>query len=350
MPVFGPRELKKHVLDQGLCVGCGACAELCPYLRIHNGRMAMLFDCDLERGSCYAHCPKTGEDPPGQAPGKTDREALGHPLGNHRRIIAARKGRRLKNGGFQAGGTVSALTISALEDGIIKQAVLTDRQGPAPLPRIVFAADEVLSCAGSKYMTAPTLSALNLALSRGMRQIGVVATPCQTTGLAKLRSNPLGKDAFLDPVSLVIGLFCTWALDPLGFTELLHEMLPDQEVIKMDITPPPQEMMIIDTKKGRTRIPLDRLRSLVPAGCSICPDMTAEQADVSVGVIETRPDWNLVIVRSEQGQELVERACSKGLLQTGSVAAETIQHLQSAALNKKQRALQKTCPETGGAL
>lgn len=348
MPVFGPRELKKQVLDQELCVGCGACAELCPYLKIRNGRMVMLFDCDLERGSCYAHCPKTGEDP--ALPDPSGREARGHPLGNHRRIIAAKKGKRLENAGFQAGGTVSALTISALEDGVIEQAVLTDRRGPEPLPRIVSSAAEVLSCAGSKYMTAPTLSVLNRALVQGMRRIGVVATPCQAIGLAKLRSNPLDRADFQDPVSLVIGLFCTWALDPQGFSKLLHELLPDQEVIKMDIPPPPQEVMVIDTEKGRTRIPLDRLRPLVPGGCWICPDMTAEQADVSVGVLETRPDWNLVIIRSESGEELVDRACRNGWLQTGSVPAENIQHLQSAATHKKERAQQQACQEKGVAL
>lgn len=52
-------KLKKDVLEQGLCTGCGACVGLCPYQVIHSDRTVQLFDCDLQDGKCHAFCPRT---------------------------------------------------------------------------------------------------------------------------------------------------------------------------------------------------------------------------------------------------------------------------------------------------
>ena len=54
--------LKKYVLEEGLCTGCGACVGLCPYQVIYHDRTMQLHDCDLEDGKCYAFCPRTATD------------------------------------------------------------------------------------------------------------------------------------------------------------------------------------------------------------------------------------------------------------------------------------------------
>ena len=54
--------LKKYVLDGGLCTGCGACVNICPYQVIYQDRTVQLHPCDLDDGHCFAYCPRTQAD------------------------------------------------------------------------------------------------------------------------------------------------------------------------------------------------------------------------------------------------------------------------------------------------
>jgi len=110
----------------------------------------------------------------------------------------------------------------------------------------------------------------------------------------------------------------------------------------MDTPPPPAEIFVVETERKRIEIPLNEIRPLIPQGCLICPDMTSEWADISVGVLEKEPTWNTVIVRSEIGAEIIERSVMEGWLITERLPEESLKHLEIAAGNKKRRALTKT--------
>ena len=322
--ILGARELVAQVLDKGLCIGCGACVELCPYFKNRMGRTTMPFACDLARGRCYAYCPKTDA-------------AAGEPA-PYRQALAARAGEKARTNGVQDGGAVTALMTFALERGFIDGAVLTDRDGLVPVPRLVTRADEVAACAGSKYTAAPTLAALNRGIKEGFGRLGVVATPCQASAVANLRSNPMDSAEFTDPVALVVGLFCTWALDTRPFVAFLEERMVVTSIRAMDIPPPPANVLVVTTDVGTVEFPLDDIRPLVPDACHECADMTAERADVAVGAMEGRPGWNTLIIRTDVGQTLVEQAIRAGWLETGEMPAANLEHLTEAAANKREGA------------
>jgi coenzyme F420 hydrogenase subunit beta len=346
MQIYGPNELLKDVHERDLCTACGACVDLCPYFKTYRGKTAMIFPCDLEQGRCYAYCPKAEVDLDRLSKdlrGKAYEESA---LGDYRKVFAAKAGDRMLKGPFQAGGVVSAIMAFALEKDMIDSAVLTDREGLVPVPRIATSAREVAECAGSKYMAAPTVSAVNRGAREGYTRMGVVGTPCQVTALAQMRSNPLGRPDFIDPVALVVGLFCTWALDTRKLISMLSKRLDISGIRKMDIPPPPAEIFVLETDNGRMEIPLDEIRPLVPAGCLVCPDMTSEWADISVGVLEGEPEWNTLVIRSKKGNEIVEKAISEGWLQTREIPEESLAHLNFAASNKRKRSLIK-CIEEG---
>jgi coenzyme F420 hydrogenase subunit beta len=339
MQVFGPNELVEDVLKREFCIGCGACVNLCPYFKSYRGKTAILFPCTLSQGQCFAYCPKAEFDFDAVSSALKGHPYEGNPLGSFERILAARAGDRMKPGPFQAGGTVSALASFALRAGRIDAAVLTDREGLVPAPRLVTDPEEVLKCASSKFTAAPTLAALNQGRRDGYSRMGVVGTPCQVMAVSQMRLNPLKKEGFRDAVGLVIGLFCTWAVDTRKLSELLSGRIDASGIRKMDMPPPPAEIMVIDTGRGKVEIPLSEIRPLVPAGCQICPDMTSEWADISVGVMEGMPEWNTLIIRSARGRQLVEEACKEGLLVTQEMPETNLEHLRTASLNKKKRAL-----------
>jgi len=335
----------EDVLGKGLCVGCGACVDLCPYFKNHRGRTTQLFACDLASGGCYAYCPKAEVELDVLAGQWWGRPYEGDPLGHYLEISVSRAGQKAPKGTFQAGGTVSALMAFALEGGLLDGAVLTDREGLVPVPRLITQAEEVPSCASSKYTAAPTLSAVHRAVREGFSRLGVVGTPCQVTALAQMRTNPLQRSDFVDPVALVVGLFCTWALDTQGVVSLLSKRMEIHGIGKMDIPPPPAEILVVETEKGRVEIPLDEVRPLVPQGCLFCPDMTGEWADVSVGVLEHEPDWNTLVIRTQRGKDLVEKAVREGWLDRRAMPEEKKDHLVTAAAGKKRRALTRALEE-----
>ncbi|GAB6096725.1 Coenzyme F420 hydrogenase/dehydrogenase, beta subunit C-terminal domain [Desulfatiferula olefinivorans] len=347
MVVQGSSDVFDQVLAQGLCVDCGACVGMCPYFVSYRGKIARLFPCTLPQGRCYAHCPKTAVDLDDLSriiPGLPyDGAALGHV----RTILKSRAGDRLKNGGrFQNGGTVSALLMCAMDAGLIEAAALTRRKGMIPEAVLAGTTEDILSCAGSKYMAAPTLSTVNTYMRRGGRRLAVVGTPCQMTGLAGIRKNPLDRPDGYDPVSLSLGLFCTWALDTRRLIERLDDRLDTREVLAMDVPPPPSNAMVLTTRNGIVSVPLDEIRSAIPDGCRICPDMTAEFTDLSVGAHEGEPGWNTLIVRTQTGEELVSRAVHEGFLTCETMPEASCDQLRNAALAKKKRGLE-TARKTG---
>jgi coenzyme F420 hydrogenase subunit beta len=313
--------------------------NLCPYFKSYKGKTAMLFPCTLSQGQCFAYCPKVELDLDAISAELQGKPYDGSALGNHLEVVASRAGEKAEPGPFQAGGTVSSLVSFALKTGRIDAAVLTDREELTPIPRLVTEPSEVRKCASSKFTAAPTLAALNQGRHDGHSKMGVVGTPCQVMALAQMRMNPLEREGFQHAVGLVVGLFCTWAVDTRKLTAMLSELLDASGIRKMDMPPPPSEILVIDTGQGKVEIPLDEIRPLVPAGCQICPDMTSEWSDVSAGVMEGKPEWNTLIIRTNKGRELVEEACQEGLLVTEAMPEKNLGHLRTAAENKKKRAL-----------
>lgn len=344
--IKGQNELQEMVLNTGLCTGCGACIDLCPYFRSYRGKTAILFPCTLTQGRCFAFCPKVEVDLDKLSQGSFGKPYGDSPLGSYQTIMISKAGENVDNIGFQTGGTVSSLTLFALKKGYVDGAVLTDRDELLPVPRFVIEPEDVLKCASSKYTAAPTLSALNRAISKGFRKIGIVATPCQALAITLMRSNPLKDNDFIDPIGLVIGIFCTWAMDFRAFEGFLSARVNISGIKKIDIPPPPAEVMEIFMKRGKKiTIPLDEVRELILEGCSYCIDMTAEFSDISVGVLEGHPDMNTLIVRTERGQEIVDKAIQEGYIMASAIPEENLQHLIWASLNKKRRALIKAKQE-----
>lgn len=337
--IYGAEELLRDVHQNDICIGCGGCVNLCPYFKNYRGKTSMLFPCTLDEGSCYAYCPMAEVDFEELSQKIRQESYDGSPMGPYRKILTSKAGKNMSSGSFQSGGSVSALMTFALKDGLIDAAILTDREGLVPNPKLLTEPGDIVKCAGSKFMASPTLAALNQGIKDGHSRMGVVGTPCQCLSVSQMRTNPLNKNNFVDPVEFLVGLFCTWAVDTRRLIPLFSDYIDDESIIRVDIPPPPSNIMVVHTEKTKIDIPLDRIRPLIPRSCRICTDMTSEWADVSVGILEGKPDWNTLIIRTEKGERLVDAASQAGYLISGEMPVENLEHLCVSSANKKKQAL-----------
>jgi len=336
----GLKGLEEKVLDRELCAACGACLSLCPYLRSWKGRVAKIDNCKLEEGRCFAYCPRTEVDLDEVFQRVFGKGYEDIEMGPVRKIVMARAKSRIWTKKAQTGGVVSALFDFALREGVVQAGILTPRDGDMlPQGKVITRRKEILRCVGSSYVAGPTLEALNRGPWNGKERIGIVGLPCQVLALARMKASKLEKRTPIDRVDLVIGLFCTWALDYKPFMAFLNERVGRRSIEKLNITPPPERILEVTAGNKLYRIPVDDIRPFIRPSCRVCMDMTAELSDLSVGTVEGKEGWNTVIVRTAIGENLLRRAKKAGIIETRTLPQNNLNHLIEASLLKKRRAL-----------
>jgi coenzyme F420 hydrogenase subunit beta len=349
MATKGCKDLVSEVVDNNLCALCGACTGNCPYLAYYKGRIALLDNCSrTDEAQCYEYCPRTYTDMNAISQKVFSAPYVENEIGTVKHVLMARATDPIIRGKAQYGGAVTALLSLALADGLIDGVVLTKTSdAQAPTPFLAQSVDDVLKCAGSSYMACPVLERYNQIDKGDTSRLGIVAMPCQVLSVAKMKTESTKNRASVDNVKLVIGLFCTWALSPDKFYKFLKDNLDPAKVKKFDVPPPPANRFDIYTASDKISFPLEQIRKFTMPTCMYCLDMTSEFADISVGSVEGTEGWNTVIVRTDAGADLMERAKKKGKLQIDKLPASNLEHLKDAALLKKRRALNEIIKRSG---
>ena len=351
--------LDSQVIQKNLCTGCGACQGLCSYWGSYHGRTFCYYDCERSDGRCQRFCPRLPTDLDALRRKAFPDTEIVPELGPFRALYLARAADSAIRAGAQHGGVVTALTELALREGFIDGAVLTRaRDTLAPEGVVVTDPAEVRACSGSSFQIPPTLAALNAALREDkLRRLGVVGTPCKTLAVYKMRYEGLPEnDNHAGNIRLVIGLFCGWGLDWDGM-EALTKRSAASGASHVDI-PPSKYHAIEFTPRGDGQnvvsVDLDEVLPLVRPACRACADMTAEFADLSVGGArsadgwETDKKWNQIIVRSKTGEELLELARSRGVLEFKDAPDTALDKLKGASLGKKRTAVHTMQERFGG--
>ncbi|HXZ37845.1 MAG TPA: Coenzyme F420 hydrogenase/dehydrogenase, beta subunit C-terminal domain [Thermodesulfobacteriota bacterium] len=352
--IMGQKELQKKVLETGLCTHCGACVNLCPYAVSYKDHTILLDPCGREEGRCYAFCPRTPTDLQTLRQ-RYDPHDLTPELGAVRGFHLTRAAEDKVRQSSQHGGTVTTLVSLALEEGIIDTAILAE-EGAGFLPEgiAVHRVSDVKKRGKSRFVVSPNLAAFHKAAKSSSQKIGVVATPCQAVALAKMQQKPYpSKDSNIDKLRLVIGLFCGWALSWRELKAFLEKRFGNNSILGLDIPPSKHNSMEIHTPGGIVEIPLDEVIPFVRKSCGYCWDMTAEFSDLSVGSARlpegwaVARGWNQVIVRTAAGQELLELARSRKVLEFREMPEGNLERLKKASLNKKRAALQNLAQMSG---
>jgi coenzyme F420 hydrogenase subunit beta len=349
--IMGQKELKAQVQDVGLCTGCGACVNLCPYQVFYHDRTIVLNACDIAAGRCHAFCPRTPVDLEALRKRFFEASEFTPEIGPVKAFYITRAA------DAQHGGTVSALMSLALQEGLIDAAVVAEgRERFMHGGATVHQSEELRKRGKSKFIVSPTIAEFNRTARSQAQSIGVVATPCQAFSLAKMRLKPelTSGDNPIDKLKLVIGLFCGFTLSWAKLIDLLRTRTGLDEITGMEI-PPGEGVLEVFTASGALKFPMEEVEPLMREACRYCIDTTAEYADLSVGSArfsenweETR-SWNQVVVRTRTGLELMERARESGVLEFRDVPAGSLETLKEAAVKKKKAAVKNLVEKSGSA-
>lgn len=346
--IKGQRALQQEVTQTPFCTGCGACINLCAYHAACHDEIIMLHGCDIEEGRCYAYCPRTPTDFDLLRKVLFDVADLTPEIGAVRNFCITRAADEFIRAGAQHGGTVTALLILAMKEGLIDSAVTAGKsENLLPKGVTMNSPDEIAANGKTSFVVSPNVAEFNALAWTGGRKIGIAATPCQALALAKMRAKPVAAHAGrVDQLKLVIGLFCGWALSWEKLSALLQKKrINPKNIIGMDVLPSAYQLLQLYTKKGAIDIPLAEIDpDCVRDACRYCTDMTAEFSDISVGSTrlpegwEAAKGWNQVIARTAIGEQLLDLARTRGVLEFRDVPGGNLDRLKIAAARKRNKA------------
>ena len=329
------KELYAEVITTGLCTGCAGCVVTCPHDVIgyeHVEGKYKPFHLEDELGpencvhgfgegggctTCTRACPRFRAWEPA-----ADMHLFGRVRepeemsGIWRQLLLTRASDKVQHEKGQDGGFVTAMLTWLMDNDYIDAALVS---GVEPddvwkaRPVLARTKEDVLATAGSRYTYCANPLALREAQEAGLNRLALVGMGCQTSSPPTMWDRKAGKVS--KPFLFNIGLLCSKTFDDAIFPELFEAKygLKKQDMVKMNI----KGVFQIWMKDGSYHeIDLKECHQWTREGCKHCPDFSAEHADISTGGIGKDNDWTLTIVRTELGEEVINRMIKAGVIES----------------------------------
>jgi coenzyme F420 hydrogenase subunit beta len=326
------KELYEEVITTGLCTGCAGCVVTCPHDVIgyeHEEGKYKPFHIEEELGAdnclhgekgcttCTRACPRFRQWEPAADMHLFGRVREENEMsGIWRQLLLTRASDKVQHEKGQDGGFVTAMLTWLLKNNYIEGAMVSGVEADdawKAKPVLVRTEDEILATAGSRYTYCANPLALRDAKEAGLTKLALVGMGCQTSSPPVMWDRKAGKVS--KPFVFNIGLLCSKTFDDAIFPELFEAKygLKKQDMVKMNIKGAFQIWM----KDGSFHeIDLKECHQWTREGCKHCPDFAAEHADISTGGIGKDNDWTLTIVRTELGEEVINRMIRDGVIES----------------------------------
>ena len=345
------KHLYSEIVATEICCGCSACIVACPHkvLELRDFDPTQMdfnspFDncvhgedgCSL----CVMACLRLGpaldvieESVAGR------RRSQDEPEGSYRfkTLARATDERILKRG--QDGGAVAALLAWGLDTEELDGAVVAAPSETVPWldePKLVRTSEELIATAGSRYTYCATPLGLTKAAEAKCKNLALVGVSCESTAVRQLAAEKVKRPT--RAVKLVIGLMCceTFDYDAFMVGKVQHELGVDlNDVVKVNV----KGKVIVTLRNGEdVVIPLKDARPYANEWCHHCPDFAAEHADLSCGGLGME-GWTMILVRSEKGEDYLERAVAAGVLELRDAEQEpgALKVMDRLAIKQRER-------------
>jgi coenzyme F420 hydrogenase subunit beta len=347
------KHLYEEIVATEICCSCSACIVACPH------KVLELQDFDPTQtdvrspfDNCYhgeEGCSLCAMACPRLDPTVAAIETLVFGDGIHREEAQVEGPYRYKtlaratNQGYlsagQDGGVVTAMLGWALDQGELDGAVVAAPSEDVPWldePRLVRNSEQLRATAGSRYTYCATPLGLKQAAAAKCKSVALVGVSCESTAVRQIAA--AGIKRWTRNVKLVIGLMCTETFDYEAFVvgKLQNELGIDlDDVVKINV----KGKVIVTLRDGRDiDIPLKECRPFANEWCHHCPDFAAEHADLSCGGLGME-GWTMILVRSERGQDFLERAVEAGIVELRPAEEEpkALEVMMRLATKQRQR-------------
>ena len=327
------KELYAEVITTGLCTGCAGCVVTCPHDVIgyeHEEGKYKPFHLEEELGpehcmhgfgegggctTCTRACPRFRAWEPAADMHLFGRVREPDEMGGiWKQLLLTRAADDTQHQKGQDGGFVTAMLSWLMDNDYIDAALVSgveDDDAWKAKPVLARNKGEVLATAGSRYTYCANPLALRQAKEEGLDRLALVGMGCQTSSPPVMWDRKAGKVS--KPFLFNIGLLCSKTFDDAIFPELFEAKygLKKQDMVKMNI----KGVFQIWMKDGSYHeIDLKECHQWTREGCKSCPDFSAEHADISTGGIGKDNDWTLTIVRTELGEEVINRMIKEGVI------------------------------------
>ena len=322
------KKLDRDIIQTGACIECGSCIAGCPVDAITGNRINGTYTPELTGkctacGICYAMCPRTH---------MLDEDLIGD-------VKSAWKVRSLGNQTGQNGSAVTALLTHLINDRIVDAAVVACQTEEIPwLPeaRLVTTIEGIEESSGTIYTHAQVIEKMLEGFIEGLSNLAVVGTPCNIESVNRMEKHPAGL-LKLDTKAKVfkISLFCTESYNYEKLKEfLLRNEVKIEDVKKFEIASGEFSVTLENDEK---KWPVADLDSASATSCAYCQDLTGIGADISCGNIGSENDWTTILVRSEEGEKVLNGSIKAHLVEALPLEEADLQSIKNSSRFKKSR-------------
>jgi coenzyme F420 hydrogenase subunit beta len=364
----------ERIWNNGYCVGCGACAAICPkqIIRLEFVEKIGLYKAGISSDNrdqcdscnlCFQVCPAVSRDK--QSAGQSVKAAsrsdlLDWLIGPYRKIYTGHAADSNIRYMCSSGGVATAVLLHLFKTKSIHGALIACPIPDKPIKHRVYLVkriEGIISHSGTIYCQIDYSQVWKF-IQNSQGQLAILGQPCYLKAV----------DSFIDAKKLdglrifKIGLFCGGTSNHRVLEYLCkRKKVNPEEVLSIQYRSggwPGRKMVVTvlePTSSTGTKevILFDREASLLenylyrfcfsgaffPKFCLACRDQTAEHADISLGdawlsrfTSWDRAGTNIVIARTLRAQELIEDAGSKNAIEWEEAKSEDVINSQGNCL------------------